>query len=74
MLVLDNDNQQSIVQDGRRQKYGAAIKNSGNKFMDNNHGNPLYITSPLNKSKQESFSQTGKINLQGEGVIGEDNG
>ncbi len=41
--------------------------------MDGN-GGPIYITSPLNKSKQESFSQTGKINLQGEGVIGEDNG
>lgn len=33
-------------------------------------GGNQYITSPLNKSKQDVFSQTGKINLNSDGPIG----
>jgi|HubBroStandDraft_6_1064221.scaffolds.fasta_scaffold10810113_1 hypothetical protein len=29
-----------------------------------NNGGPFFVTSPLNKSKQESFNNTGKINPQ----------
>jgi hypothetical protein len=55
---FENENNSQVIQDGRRQKYGKNANQNGMKFAD-----PIYITSPLNKSKQEMFSQTGKINL-----------
>lgn len=56
------------MQDNRRQKYG---KNAGGNAI-NLSNNPLLITSPLNKSKQDVFSQTGKLNLQGDGAMADE--
>lgn len=71
------ENSSQILADGsRRQKFtksgGGALTSAGvpTKYQadtaNSNQTNPFYITSPLNKSKQEVFSQTGKLNLQGD--------
>lgn len=62
-------------------KPGTATGQSASKFHHEHQGSnggggnsnqqqQQYITSPLNKSKQDVFSQTGKINLNSDGPIG----
>lgn len=60
---------QSFLGDNGRRKKLISGKQGGNGGMPlkGNHqlsGKPLIITSPLNKSKQDMFSQTGKLNAQ----------
>lgn len=64
--TADSENfSQSLLDNGRRKKIvsGKAVGNATLKGAAQFGTNkPLIITSPLNKSKQDVFSQTGKIN------------
>ena len=50
----DTENFSQVMQEGRRVRVGG--KATGIRNQDNQNNGPFYVTSPLNKSKQDVFS------------------
>lgn len=71
--AADNENFSQVLSDGRRQRFNKGSY-GGARNQDGQNNGPFYVTSPLNMSKQDVFSQTGKLNPQSEGANMVDDG